>query len=337
MFYGLKLRISLILCILLALATGLTFFIVTSFWLRESALSLAREKELKLALLAEKMGVHHREFRGQVVFFSGFTEESIRSLGAIAGCSQSGTVETTCGGGELLEREGLEHAVTTALSSGSGVRLLTGLTWVAFVPCKKYLDIALPMTETDRSTGVVALRFLLDPHYTNIRAMQRYIAGCLGVNLLIFLVIGFFRFRKSIFQPVEKLIRLTDSYSDESGVPFLALHGGDELAQLAVSMQQMLARIKADHEKLQQHVASLEKANQQLIATREEMVRTEKLSSVGRLAAGLAHEIGNPVGIVQGYLGLIQQEDLSEQEKREFHVSGRAGTAADQSTGPSTP
>jgi two-component system, NtrC family, sensor kinase len=77
-----------------------------------------------------------------------------------------------------------------------------------------------------------------------------------------------------------------------------------------------------DREKLQQHVASLEQANQQLIATREEMVRTEKLFSVGRLAAGLAHEIGNPVGIVQGYLGLIQQQDVSEQEKQEF--CGRA-------------
>ncbi|WP_319585222.1 ATP-binding protein [uncultured Desulfobulbus sp.] len=319
---GLKIRVSVTLFILLAAATVLTFFVITSFWLRESALSLAREKELELALLAEKMTFRHLELPAQASFFADLVAESLRNTGAVAGCSKPVTGETTCRGNDLPDRESLKQAMSTAHNSGNGVRTLSGLTWVACVPGKKYLDIAMRLTGPDRSTGVVALRYSLEPHYNKIRATQRYVAGYLGVNLIVLLIIGFFRFRQRIFQPVEHLIRLTDSYTDESGVPFLALQGGDELAQLAGSMQQMLGRIKTDREKLQQHVASLEKANQQLIATREEMVRTEKLSSVGRLAAGLAHEIGNPVGIVQGYLGLIQQQDVSEQEKQEF--CGRA-------------
>jgi C4-dicarboxylate-specific signal transduction histidine kinase len=137
-----------------------------------------------------------------------------------------------------------------------------------------------------------------------------------------------------ILRPVERLLQLTNSYRDEHGVPFLALRESNELAQLFISMQQMLHRISADREKLHQHVASLEQANQQLRATREEMIRTEKLSSVGRLAAGLAHEIGNPVGIVQGYLGLIRQSDVAEDEREEFCRRAEQETAADQPTGP---
>lgn len=316
--HGLKLRVSISLCVLLAVATVLTFFVVTSFWLRESALSLAREKEVELALLAEKMHVRHMELSLGADFFSALVSESVRSSGAVSGCAQTASGKPSCVGDSLQPHGVLEQVLGDALQGKGSKRILSGLTWVAGVPGNKYLDITVQLAPPGQSVGAVALRYPLEPHYARIQTMQRYVAVYLGINLFVLFVVGFFRFRRMIFHPVENLIRLTDSYSDESGVPFLALQGGDELAQLAGSMQQMLGRIKADREKLQQHVASLQKANQQLIATREEMVRTEKLASVGRLAAGLAHEIGNPVGIVQGYLSLIRQPDVSEKEKREF-------------------
>jgi signal transduction histidine kinase len=39
---------------------------------------------------------------------------------------------------------------------------------------------------------------------------------------------------------------------------------------------------------------------------------------VGRLSAGIAHEIGNPIGIVMGYLELIKQKDIPAAEKEEY-------------------
>jgi signal transduction histidine kinase len=48
------------------------------------------------------------------------------------------------------------------------------------------------------------------------------------------------------------------------------------------------------------------------------MIRAEKLASVGRLASGIAHEIGNPVGIIGGYLDLIKSEDISSEERRDY-------------------
>jgi signal transduction histidine kinase len=198
------------------------------------------------------------------------------------------------------------------------VRRLGGRQWVGMVPGKQYLDLAVRLTGPNQRTIPLALRFPLEPCHAKIRSLQRYIAVYLGINLIILAVLGFFRIREMILRPLERLLQLTNSYRDEHGVPFLALRESNELAQLFISMQQMLHRISADREKLHQHVASLEQANQQLRATREEMIRTEKLSSVGRLAAGLAHEIGNPVGIVQGYLGLIRQSDVAEDERAEF-------------------
>jgi C4-dicarboxylate-specific signal transduction histidine kinase len=60
-------------------------------------------------------------------------------------------------------------------------------------------------------------------------------------------------------------------------------------------------RIRAQHEELERMQASL--------------IRASKLASVGRLAAGIAHEIGNPLAAVQGYLSLIPRLDEAERKE----------------------
>ncbi len=309
----------MIISLLLALATGMTFFVVTSFWLRESALGLAREKELMVALRAEQQADHHQQHQEDIDYFAALLADSIKSSGALGGCAKAAQGKSVCIGEILgMHRSALDEILAEAIETRSSIRSLSGLEWFSFPPYKKYLDIGMSVVAPHQENGALVLRYSLDAHYSAVRSVQRYIFGYLGLNFVILVVLGFFRFRKQLFRPMERLIGMTDSYKDESGVPFLAIQGGDELGQLSASMQQMLARIKSDRETMQRQVASLEEANQQLIATRGEMVRSEKLSSVGRLAAGLAHEIGNPIGIIQGYLSLLQQQDTSESERRDF-------------------
>jgi two-component system, NtrC family, sensor kinase len=318
--HGLKVHITITLLALLIAATGLSFFVIASFWLRDGALSLAREKELQITLLAAVAGRQAAELPADqpphgVTFFSLLAEESLRTSGAVAACLRVES-ELSCHGDEELHHAHLTRMLTD--KPGATARSLHGLDWAGMVPGRRYLDLTLSLDSPDQIKGSLALRYPLAPLNQRIHGLQHYIIVYLGGNLIILLVIGFFRLHRGVIRPVENLIRRTDSYTDEGGVPFLALEGGNELGQLAGSMERMLGRIKADREQLQRHLVSLQQANQELIATREEMVRTEKLSSVGRLAAGLAHEIGNPLGIVQGYLGLIKQQDLSEQERLEF-------------------
>ncbi len=47
-------------------------------------------------------------------------------------------------------------------------------------------------------------------------------------------------------------------------------------------------------------------------------MQSEKLASVGRLAAGIAHEIGNPIGIILGYIDLIMKGGLTPEEEKDF-------------------
>lgn len=319
MRFGLHANITGALCVLLGLATALTFSVTTLFWLRQAALLVAREKEQQIGLIVDAAAGQWLGPEAEQPFLPTLVGATVLGSGAVAGCAMLGEGAPACSGADPAQQAALERLLAGTLATGASARVLAGLAWVGLVPAHRTLDVAVPLRLPDRPAGAISLRFPLDQLlYAEARALHRYALLYLVVNLLALLALGVLHLHRTIVRPVTQLIRRTDAYTDEGGLPFLALEGGSELGQLAGSLQRMLARIRADRDTLRDHVASLEAANQQLIAARGEMVRAEKLASVGRLAAGLAHEIGNPVGIVQGYVGLVRQPELTATEREDF-------------------
>jgi signal transduction histidine kinase len=52
--------------------------------------------------------------------------------------------------------------------------------------------------------------------------------------------------------------------------------------------------------------------------TQQEVIQSEKLASVGLLAAGVAHEVGNPLGAVLGYITMLEQGVADPQERKDY-------------------
>ncbi|HAM51711.1 MAG TPA: hypothetical protein DCP92_13895 [Nitrospiraceae bacterium] len=79
----------------------------------------------------------------------------------------------------------------------------------------------------------------------------------------------------------------------------IELKGRDEIASLGMSFNMM-------QERLSEARQSLELAIEEVHEKQEQLLEAEKLASLGRIAAGVAHEINNPLAIVNEKAGLMQ-------------------------------
>ncbi len=84
-----------------------------------------------------------------------------------------------------------------------------------------------------------------------------------------------------------------------------------EQAAVMISDSQM-------HAELQKRLLELESAYERLRISQEQLLRSEKLSAVGQLAAGVAHEINNPLATLLGYVQVLQREVQKDDKKSKY-------------------
>ena len=128
--------------------------------------------------------------------------------------------------------------------------------------------------------SVVLLYDTLDPG----RAIL-YISLLIAADVAVVVVFGAFQLRRLVVQPLRRTAAAAEAIAAGDLGRRVEAHASRELAQLATSVNRMTERLL--HEQAQ-------------------LVRAEKLASVGRLAAGIAHEIGNPLGAISGYAHLLR-------------------------------
>ena len=193
-----------------------------------------------------------------------------------------------------------------------------GTTWGVFWKQPSELIVSSPLLQNGQAIAAVSIVFPLKGIYRSLRQSQKMLFVYLFINTAILTFIGIYRLSRVYFQPLARLARRAEDYREDDEMLFSVRKEDNELHRLSGALNSMLRRISADKEKLRATVNSLEAANLKLKKAQKEIIRAEKLASVGRLSAGIAHEIGNPIGIVMGYLELLKQKDIPDAEKREY-------------------
>ncbi len=205
------------------------------------------------------------------------------------------------------------------LAAAQGIESITTYSSIRHVFWQQpgYILIAAPLKTEAGGTGV-AILLPLEPLYGVLRRTQHILLIYILINTAMLTILGVYRLNQVTVKPIQRLVTRAEKYGESEDAVFLIDKEDNEFNKLSKSLNSMLMRISGDKEKLQASVASLEKANLDLEKAQRELIRAEKLASVGRLSAGIAHEIGNPIGIIKGYLDLLKAPGLPMEEKDEF-------------------
>jgi two-component system, NtrC family, sensor kinase len=155
--------------------------------------------------------------------------------------------------------------------------------------------------------------FLLFPRLENPTQAKAYVFLLLLADVGIFASLGSFLIYRRILDPIERVIEGAEVIAHGDLQRRLPMGETREMQRLGEALNRMAERLIADQEQLAANIRSLDQTNQSLLEARDAMVRAEKLASAGRLAAGIAHEVGNPLGAILGYLGLIARQAEGEQ------------------------
>jgi signal transduction histidine kinase len=129
---------------------------------------------------------------------------------------------------------------------------------------------------------------------------------------------GHLMLRRWVVRPVQRVTALAERVAAGEEPRVLGQAAGgwdDELAAMGRALAAMARRLAEDRERITGQVEELEEMNRRLGVAREQLVRSETLASVGSLAAGVAHEIGNPVGIILGYLEMLLEDAVDPAQR----------------------
>jgi len=178
---------------------------------------------------------------------------------------------------------------------------VTGPHWGA-----RYVAVTSPIAP--RGRPVAALRVTVP---LKAPAVPGGVAGFalvyVGASFVLVSLFGFTLFRRSIVRPVQSLVQGTTRISGGDFGHRVKLDAARELQGLCDALNAMSASLSDYRARTEDQLRSLEQANADLKAAQEALIRSEKLASVGRLAAGIAHEVGNPLSAVLGYVDLVSQ------------------------------
>jgi two-component system NtrC family sensor kinase len=211
-----------------------------------------------------------------------------------------------------------------------------GRTWLdsAFVVNDWYISAYEPITDSHgKRVGMLYVGFLEAPFtaakYQTVLTIVAAFFAITAASVPIFL-----RWARGIFEPLERVdATIARVESGDLGARTGPVDSQDEIGRVAVHLDDLLNQLELNdlelrrwneelNARVDERTRELQLANRQLEATTKQLILSEKLAAIGEITAGVAHEINNPIAVMQGNLEVVRAVvgEKAELAKVEFQL-----------------
>ncbi|MBI5118295.1 HAMP domain-containing protein [Candidatus Poribacteria bacterium] len=149
-----------------------------------------------------------------------------------------------------------------------------------------------------------------------------------GLTLLVIVPIFILTVSRTV-GPIRELSRASAAVAEGDLDQYVPVRTGDEVGELSESFNKMVADLKKYREELERWNQTLEERvaerGRQLADAQAKLIQSTKLAAIGELAAGLAHELNNPLAGIYAFLQVLADavrarglKHLSDEEAESF-------------------
>lgn len=216
-----------------------------------------------------------------------------------------------------------ENTVTDVWVAGSSVAV------AASVPFHRLGTAVPPAGESGAGALRVVMR--LKGNDASTRRFRTLSFIYVGMNALVIAVFGLWLISRSVIRPVRALSDASTTVALGDFSRRVPVRGSGEVAELARAFNRMSEALEERELRIANQLLDLKRSNERLQHTQSQLVESEKLAGIGRLAAGIAHEMGNPLGAITGYVSLVLGSDaLSDEDRKALEGLAREAGRLDR-------